>query len=113
MKRKVCVVTGSRAEFGLLQLLMRAIQQSDTLELQTLATGMHLSPQFGSTYKEIEAAGFRIDRKVEMLLGADTSTAVAKSMGLGMIGFADAIADLAPDLLLVLGDRFEIFAAAA
>lgn len=111
MKRRVCVVTGTRAEFGLLQRLMGLIQDHEALELQVIATGMHLSPEFGLTYREIEAAGFSIDRKIECLLSADTSSAVAKSMGLGLIGFADAYAALQPDLLVVLGDRFEILSA--
>ena len=111
MTRKICVVTGTRAEFGLLRWLMEEIRQHPALELQVAATGMHLSPEFGSTYQEIEAAGFAIDAKVEMLLSADTNTAVTKSMGLGVIGFADAYERLKPDLVVVLGDRFEIFAA--
>ncbi|MDR9424088.1 MAG: UDP-N-acetylglucosamine 2-epimerase [Marinobacter sp.] len=111
MTRKICVVTGTRAEFGLLRWLMEEIQQHPALELQVAATGMHLSPEFGSTYQEIESGGFTIDAKVEMLLSADTNTAVTKSMGLGVIGFADAYERLKPDVVVVLGDRFEIFAA--
>lgn len=113
MTRKICVVTGTRAEFGLLCWLMQDIQNEPELELQVLATGMHLSPEFGLTYREIEQAGFVINAKVEMLLSADTATAVTKSMGLGLISYADAYERLAPDLIVVLGDRFEIFAAAA
>ncbi|MAM86468.1 MAG: UDP-N-acetylglucosamine 2-epimerase (hydrolyzing) [unclassified Hahellaceae] len=111
MTRKVCVVTGTRAEFGLLRWLMGEIQIHPQLELQVIATGMHLSPEFGSTYREIEEAGFEIDARVEMLLSSDTNTAVTKSMGLGVLGFADAYERLAPDMVVVLGDRFEIFAA--
>ena len=113
MRRKVCVVTGTRAEFGLLRWLMEAISNNPELILQVVATGMHLSPEFGSTYEEIEEAGFVIDSQVEMLIGSDSSIAVTKSMGLGMIGFADAYRSLAPDIVVVLGDRFEIFAAAS
>ena len=113
MSRKVCIVTGTRAEFGLLRWLMQEIQAHEALELQLIATGMHLSPEFGLTYCEIEQAGFNIDAKVEMLVSADTASAVTKSMGLGLIGYADAYARLSPDLIVVLGDRFEIFAAAA
>lgn len=113
MTRKICVVTGTRAEYGLLRGVMDAIQADPELTLQVVATGMHLSPEFGLTYREIEADGFVIDRKVEMLVSSDTPVGVAKSMGLGMIGFAEALAGLAPDMLVVLGDRFEIFAAAA
>lgn len=111
MSRKVCIVTGTRAEFGLLRWLMQEVQREPVLELQVIATGMHLSPEFGMTYSEIEKAGFSIDAKVEMLLSADTASAVTKSMGLGLIGFADAYAHLTPDLIVVLGDRFEILAA--
>lgn len=113
MTRKICVVTGTRAEFGLLRWVMEEIQDTSGLELQVIATGMHLSPEFGLTYREIEQNGFSIDAKVEMLLSADTATGITKSMGLGLIGFADAYDRLKPDLIVVLGDRFEIFAAAA
>lgn len=113
MKRKVCVVTGTRAEYGLLRWVIENIAANETLSLQLVATGMHLSPEFGLTYREIEKDGFRLDDKVEMLVSADTPSGIAKSMGLGMIGFGDCLARLRPDLLLVLGDRFEIFSAAA
>jgi GDP/UDP-N,N'-diacetylbacillosamine 2-epimerase (hydrolysing) len=111
--KKICVITGTRAEYGLLRWVMEGIQKSPYLELQVVATGMHLSPEFGLTVQAIEDDGFRVDRKVEMLLSSDTAVGVTKSMGLGMIGFADALAELKPDLVLVLGDRYEIFAAAA
>lgn len=109
--RKICVVTGSRAEYGLLSGLMRAIQEDKDLQLQVIATNMHLSPEFGLTYREIEKDGFRIDKKVQMLLSSDTPNATTKSVGLATIGFADAYEDLQPDLIVVLGDRFEILAA--
>jgi len=111
--KTICVITGTRAEYGLLRWVMEGIRQSLYLELQVIATGMHLSPEFGLTVRAIEDDGFRVDRKVEMLLSSDTPVGVTKSMGLGMIGFADALAELRPDLVLVLGDRYEIFAAAA
>ena len=111
--KKICVVTGTRAEYGLLRWVMEGIRQSPLLELQLIVTGMHLSPEFGLTVKAVEDDGFRVDRRVEMLLSSDTAVGVTKSMGLGIIGFADALAELQPDLLLVLGDRYEIFAAAA
>lgn len=113
MTRKVCVVTGTRAEYGLLRWVMQGIKDDPDLTLQIIATGMHLSPEFGLTYRDIELDGFHIDRKVEMLTSSDTSVGVAKSMGLGLIGFADALNDLKPDLIVVLGDRFEIFSAVA
>ncbi len=112
MNRKVCVITGSRAEYGLLRWVMQGIQDSEHLVLQVVATGMHLSPEFGLTYREIEADGFSIDRKVEILTSSDTPAGMAKAMGLGLIGFADVFAQLLPDVVLVLGDRFEILAAA-
>lgn len=105
MSRKICVVTGTRAEFGLLRWLMEAINNHPKLKLQVVVTGMHLSPEFGVTYKEIEEAGFEIDAKVEMLLSSDTETAIAKSIGLGLIGFADVYERLASDFLVILGDR--------
>jgi len=111
--KRVCVVTGSRAEYGLLRWVMEGFKNSDVCSLQTVVTGMHLSPEFGSTWKIIEAEGFSIDWKVEMLLGSDSASAVTKSMGIAMIGFADAFSHLKPDLLVVLGDRFEILAAAS
>ena len=111
MRRKVCVVTGSRAEYGLLKWVMDGVRASALLELQLIACGAHLSPEFGLTYREIEHDGFRIDRKVEMLLSSDTAQGVAKSMGLGLIGFGDVLHALQPDMLLVLGDRYEILAA--
>ena len=104
-------MTGSRAEWGLLSGLARKITDDPELELQIIATNMHLSPEFGLTYREIERQGFRINRKVEMLLSSDSANATGKSVGLATIGFADAYEELAPDMLLVLGDRYEILAA--
>jgi GDP/UDP-N,N'-diacetylbacillosamine 2-epimerase (hydrolysing) len=111
-KHKICIVTGTRAEYGLLYWLMKSIEDDPKMELQIIATGMHLSHEFGLTYKEIEKDGFRIDKKVEMLLSADTPSAITKSTGLEMIGLADALAELHPDLMIVLGDRYELLAAA-
>ena len=111
IRRKICVVTGTRAEYGLLYWLMKGIDVDPELELQIIATGMHLSPEFGNTYRQIEKDGFVITRKVDMLLSSDSEVGISKSMGLGMIGFADAFSDLQPDLVVVLGDRFEIFSA--
>lgn len=110
-KRKICVVTGSRAEYGLLYWLLKEIQNDSELELQLVVTGMHLSPEFGLTFKQIEEDGFVINAKIEMLLSSDSAVAITKSMGVAVIGFADAFANLSPDMLVVLGDRYEILAA--
>lgn len=111
MKRKVCFVTSSRSDYGLLYWVMKGVSDDPMLELCTIATGMHLSPEFGSTVNVITEDGFHVDRTVEMLLSGDSPIAVTKSIGLGVIGFADAFAELKPDIIVVLGDRFEIFAA--
>jgi UDP-N-acetylglucosamine 2-epimerase (non-hydrolysing)/GDP/UDP-N,N'-diacetylbacillosamine 2-epimerase (hydrolysing) len=111
-KRKIVVVTGSRADYGLLYWLMKDLNASNIFELYVVATGMHLSPEFGLTVKDIENDGFSIAARVESLVSSDTGIGIAKSVGLGVIGFADAIERIKPDLFLVLGDRFEIFAAA-
>lgn len=112
IQRKICVVTGSRAEYGLLYWLMQEIADDPAMTLQIIATGMHLSPEFGLTYQQIEADGFAIDAKVEMLLSSDSPVGITKSIGLGTIGFADALDQLKPDILVLLGDRFEILAVA-
>jgi GDP/UDP-N,N'-diacetylbacillosamine 2-epimerase (hydrolysing) len=111
--RKICVITGTRADYGLLRCLMQAINDSSHLELEIIATGTQLSPEFGLTFREIEADGFYISRKLEILLSSDTPAGIAKSMGLALSGIADVLADSRPDLMLVLGDRFEIFSAVA
>jgi GDP/UDP-N,N'-diacetylbacillosamine 2-epimerase (hydrolysing) len=108
---KICVVSGTRAEYGLLYWTMKAIQDNSNLELSVCVTGMHLSPEFGLTYKQIEADGFKIAGKIEMLMSSDTSVGITKSMGIGLIGFADFFESNKPDWVLVLGDRFEIFVA--
>ena len=110
--RKICVVTGSRAEYDLLKGLMHLIKHDLSTQLQIIVTGMHLSPEFGSTYKEIEADGFLISQKIETLISSDSGVGVSKSIGLGVISFADALDVLKPEIICVLGDRFEIFAAA-
>ena len=109
--RRVCVVTGTRAEYGLLQSPMEHIEATDRLQLQVVATGMHLSPRYGNTHEEIESDGFEIDRKVDMLLDADSGFSMAKSTGIGMMGLAEAFRDLDPDVVLILGDRDEPLAA--
>ncbi len=111
-KRKVCVVTGTRAEYGLFYPIMKKIQDSNKLELQLIATTMHLSEEFGSTYKQIEKDGFIIDEKIENLLASDTKSSIAKSTGLATILLSDAFNKLQPDVVLLLGDRYETHAAA-
>ena len=113
MSRKICVVTSSRADYGLLRWVMQGIKDDPELKLQIIATGMHLSPTFGLTYRVIEEDGFRVDAKVEILGSSDSPATIAGSMGLALAGTAKAFSDLKPDLVVVLGDRFEIFAAAA
>lgn len=110
-KRKVCVVTGTRAEFGLMQILMRELQSDPEVDLQIIATGMHLSPEFNLTYQAIEEAGFEITKKIEVLLSSDSTVGISKSMGLAMISFSEAYNEMSPDVIVVLGDRFEIFGA--
>ena len=110
--KKIAVFTGTRAEYGLLYWLLKDIQAHPSLELQLLVSAMHLSPEFGMTYNQIESDGFNITEKIEMLLSSDTAVGTVKSMGLGTIGFADALARMQPDLLVILGDRFEALAVA-
>ncbi len=109
----MCVVTGSRAEYGLLYWALREIESAPDLELQLVVTGMHLSSEFGLTVQQIEDDGFEINHRVEMLLSSDSAVGITKSTGLGMIGFADAFSSLKPDIVLLLGDRFELLAAAS
>lgn len=111
MKRKICVVTGSRAEYGLLYHTLRQIEASKNLELMLVVTGTHLSPEFGYTVNEIVKDGFKIIDRIELLMSSDSQVGIGKSIGLGIIGFVDCFKRLNPDIILVLGDRFEIFAA--
>lgn len=108
--KKIAVFTGTRAEYGLLYWLMKEIESDEDLELQLIVSGMHLSPEFGYTIESIERDGFRVNEKVEMLLSSSTDVGVAKSIGLGVIGFADVLDRLRPDCLIILGDRFEALA---
>jgi UDP-hydrolysing UDP-N-acetyl-D-glucosamine 2-epimerase len=111
-QRKVCVVTGTRAEYGLFYPIMKKIEKSEKLQLQLIATTMHLSPEFGLTYTQIEKDGFKIDEKVENLLCADTKSSIAKSTGLATLLLSDSFRRLKPDVILLLGDRYETLAAA-
>ncbi len=112
--RKICVVTGTRAEYGLLSRLMRMIKESQITHLQLIATNMHLSPKFGNTYTEIEKDGFTIDCKVPIIDEGDgnDSLSIVLEMSRGLKGYAEAYRDLKPDMLLILGDRYEMLAAA-
>lgn len=111
--KKVCIVTGTRAEYGLLKPVIDKVHKSAELELQLVVTGMHLSTEFGLTYKEIEEDGYPITSKVEMLLGSDTPVGITKSMGVALIGFADCFDRNKPDIVVVLGDRYEMLVAAS
>lgn len=111
--RKICIVTGSRSEYGLLRCLIKELDQDDKVDCRLIVTGSHLAPEFGLTWHEIVKDGFEIAKKVEMLLSSDTRCGTCKSMGLAMIGIAEALEALRPNIVVVLGDRFEIFAAAA
>lgn len=111
--RKICFVTGTRAEYGILSGLMRKFREDSEICLQIIATNMHLSPEFGMTVNEIMADGFNVDKRVEMMLSSDTPVGTVKSMGLASIGFADAFAELSPDLVVILGDRYEMLAVAS
>ena len=111
--RKICVITSSRADYGLLKSVISCLDSDPKFNLQLIATGMHLLPKFGNTYKEIETDGFKIDYKIKMLLNSDTAEAIIKSMGKGSINFADVLVKIKPDLIIVLGDRFEILTVAS
>ena len=111
--RKICIYTSSRAEYGLLRRVLQAIEAEPTLQLQILASGMHLSPEFGMTIQEIRADGFEPDETIEILLSSDTPTAICKSMGLALLGYGEALQRLKPDMVVLLGDRFETFCMAA
>ncbi|MDE6980661.1 MAG: UDP-N-acetylglucosamine 2-epimerase (hydrolyzing), partial [Lachnospiraceae bacterium] len=110
--KKVCVITGTRAEYGLLKPLIDKIDKDKEFQLQLVVTGMHLSPEFGLTYQEIEEDGFEITERNEMILSSDTPNGITKSIGLGMIGFADIFTRIMPDIIVLLGDRYELLAAA-
>jgi GDP/UDP-N,N'-diacetylbacillosamine 2-epimerase (hydrolysing) len=112
MKKKICIVTGSRAEYGLLYWLLKEIEASQDFELQLIVTGMHLSAEFGSTYKEIEK-DFKINKKIDIDLTLDTSLGISRSMSIAQISFAKAYNKLNPDIIILLGDRYEIFSAAS
>lgn len=110
MKKIISILTATRAEYGLLRPLILKLQQLGEFDVRVVVTGAHLSPEFGLTYKEIEEDNIEIDKKIEILLSSDTPSSISKSMGLAMIGFSDYFSVLKPDLLIVLGDRYETLA---
>ncbi|MBU2044090.1 MAG: UDP-N-acetylglucosamine 2-epimerase (hydrolyzing) [Candidatus Omnitrophica bacterium] len=110
--KKICFITSSRAEYGLLRPLLREVVGDSDLKSQLIATGMHLESDFGLTYKEIEQDGFSIDEKIEIFLNSDTPVGISKSISLGISGLSEAYDRLKPDIVVVLGDRFEILSAA-
>ncbi len=110
--RKVCVVTGNRSDYGILRELLKNIQSSNDLNLNLIVTGSHLSPTYGYTIREIEEDGLKIEKRIDTLLSSDTSIGISKSMGLSLISFSEAFEEIQPDIILILGDRFEIFSAA-
>ncbi|WP_129597531.1 UDP-N-acetylglucosamine 2-epimerase [Anaerophilus nitritogenes] len=112
MKKKISILTATRAEYGLLKPIIKKLNLVEDFDVRVVVTGAHLSPEFGLTYKEIEEDGINIDEKIEILLSADTPSSISKSMGLAMISFADYFERLKPDLLIVLGDRYETLAVA-
>lgn len=112
MKKNICVVTGSRAEYGLLSNLLFKLKKDGHFNLQIIVTGMHLSTEFGKTFEEINKDGLKIDKKIECILSSDTPNSICKSTGIGFFSFGDAYEDLKPDIIVLLGDRYELFAAA-
>jgi GDP/UDP-N,N'-diacetylbacillosamine 2-epimerase (hydrolysing) len=108
-KKKICIFTGTRAEYGLLKPLIDELKLEESIELQLIISGMHLSPEFGLTFKEIDLECFSKVEKVEILLSSDSPVGVSKAMGLGMISYSEVLEKLKPDLLVGLGDRFELF----
>ena len=110
MKKKVCIVTSTRADYSLLKPLISKFDIALDFDLNLVVTGMHLSYEFGATYNIIESDGFKIDKKIEILLSSDTKVGISKSMGLAIISFSEYFNETCPDILIVLGDRFEIFA---
>lgn len=113
MKRKICVVTATRAEFGLLYWIIKELEETENIDLQLIVTGAHLSPEFGLTIKNIKDAGLAISKEIEILMSSDTPVGISKSMGLALISFSEAFQDLKPDLLVILGDRYEMLAVAS
>ncbi|MDE6423510.1 MAG: UDP-N-acetylglucosamine 2-epimerase, partial [Muribaculaceae bacterium] len=111
--KKICFVTGTRADYGIMAPLMQALNRRKEVELQIIATNMHLSPQFGMTVNEIIADGLNVDWRIDSLLSGDSPASTVKTMGLTQIGMADALSHLRPDLIVILGDRYEMLAAAS
>jgi len=112
MKIKIAIATATRADYGLLRPIIIKLNKLEDIDVRVVVTGAHLSNEFGHTYKEIEADGIQIDRKIEMLLSSDTNVGVVKSMSLAMAGFSEYFNDLEPDVIILLGDRYETLAIA-
>src|SRR3989338_7161971 len=112
MRKNIAVITSSRAEYGILYWLLKKIQSDKEFNLQLVLTGAHLSREFGNTLEEIKKDRFKIAAKIKMLLSGDSRAFMSKSTGLGIVRFTEALTNLKPDLILILGDRFEIFSAA-
>lgn len=111
--KKICIVTGTRAEYGLLKPVIEKVNKAEDMELQLAVTGMHLSSEFGLTYREIEDDGYPISAKIEMLLSSDTTVGITKSMGVALMGFADYFEENRPDIVVILGDRYEMLMVAS
>ena len=110
--KKICVVSGSRSEYGLLYWLLKEIELNIKFKLQFIVTGSHLSKEFGETYKQIKSEGFKIDKKIEILKFGNTNLGITKSIGSGIMQFAKPLKNLNPDIIVILGDRYEILALA-
>lgn len=113
MMKKICVVTGTRAEYGALKPLLDEIESAPDLKLQLISTGSHLSPEFGYTQNQIDLDGFQVLKKIEILLSSDSPVGVSKAMGLAQISFAEAFDELQPDIILIIGDRYELLPVAS
>ncbi len=111
-KRTVCIVTTSRADYGLLYWLMKEVREDPALQLQVIVAGMHLESEFGDTYKVVEADGFKLDSKIEMSMNDDSAIGILKSLSEGLVKFGHSYSELKPDLIVLLGDRYELFSAA-
>src|SRR5580693_7364370 len=113
MKRKIAVITTSRADYGHLYWPLRDLSENEKVDLKIIALGSHLSPEFGNTFQEIVNDGFTIDSRIECLLSSDSDVGMAKTIGMAMLGLADLFGQMRPDLLLLIADRYEMLAPAS